>query len=151
MILAAQGIIDYALRAKNTYTSISDMNNIHAAASAEEKEDLKTMNIFRILYVLQHLDMGLNILGFIILSCLLYSIIKKKQDFFTLSLFFIPFDVVMRTLFVILILLMEIPGIDHVTKTVAHLITVLILNITWLLTILYKQQIQRETGKEKTM
>ena len=57
----------------------------------------------------------------------------------------------MRTLFVILILLMEIPGIDHVTKTVAHLITVLILNITWLLTILYKQQIQRETGKEKTM
>ena len=152
MILAVLGTIDYAVRAQMTYSSIREMiEEMNNFQRPQQEEDIKLLGIFRILYVLQNLNTGLNILGSVISSSLLYGVIKEKQHFLNLSLFFIPFDVVMRTLIMILLLLLKMPGVDPITTTVAHVITVLILNMTWLLTILYKQQIQRQTEKEKTM
>ena len=152
MILAVLGTIDYAVRAQMTYSSIREMiEEMNNFQRPQQEEDIKLLGIFRILYVLQKLNTGLNILGSVISSSLLYGVINEKQHFLNLSLFFIPFDVVMRTLIMILLLLLKMPGVDPITTTVAHVITVLILNMTWLLTILYKQQIQRQTEKEKTM
>ena len=153
-IFAALGIIDYALRAQITFTSISDIqvgwNNIQ---ETQAKENVELMNIFGILFVLSHLNAGLNILGSIILSSLLYGVISEKQHFLSPSLYFIPLDVILRTVLNINLLLVKIPenDIDPITVMVTHLITILILNITWLLIILYKQQIQNSLAKKEKL
>ena len=79
------------------------------------------------------------------------GVIKEQKYFLIPSLFFIPFDVVMRTVLIISLLYLKIPDTDPITTTITHVITVLILNINWVLTILCKQQIQKQTEKEKTM
>ena len=152
MIFAVHGIIDYAVRAQITYSSIREMtDDLNNFPMPQKEEDIELAGKFGILYFLQHLNTGLNILGFFISSCLLYGVIKEQKYFLTPSLFFIPFDIVMRTILIISALLLKNPGLDPITTTMTHVITVLILNVMWLLTILYKQQIQRQTEKEKTM
>ena len=152
IIFAVLGIIDYAIRTQITYSGINDIkvewNNIQGT---QVKENAGVINLFGILFVLQLLNTGLNILGFITSSSLLYGVISEKQHFLSPSLYFIPFDVILRTVLNINLLLVKIPenDIDPITVTVTHLITILILNITWFLTILYKQQIQRQAEKEK--
>ena len=152
IIFAALGIIDYAIRTQITYSGIIDTRvgwkNIQGT---QERENVELMKLFGIVFVIQHLNYGLNILGSIFSSSLLYGVISEKQHLLSPSLYFLPLDVILRTVLIIIMLLLEIPDINPITVTVTHLITILILNITWFLTILYKQQIQRQAEKEKNM
>ena len=152
IIFAALGIIEYAIRTQNTYSGIIDTRvGWKHIQGTQEKENVELMKLFRILFVVQHLNYGLNILGSIISSSLLYGVITEKKHFLSPSLYFFPLDVILRTVLVIILLLLKIPDIDPITTTVTHVITVLILNITWFVTIMFKQQIQRQAEKEKNI
>ena len=118
----------------------------------QEKENIELLeNLFKVLNLLYHVSAGLNILGIFISSSLLYGVIREKQHFLSPSLYFAPIDLILTSLLMIIQLDLKISEIDPIKNIVAYLFTVILLNITWLLTILYKQQIQKQTEKEKLM
>ena len=130
-------------------STISDMRvEWTKIKGTEEKESDGKKNIFGILFLIHHVNAGLNILGVIISSSLLYGVISEKQHFLSPSLYYFPLNVILTSMIVIIVLLLKIPDLDPIRITVGYVFTVLLRNLTWFLTILYKQQIQ-EQEKEK--
>ena len=82
IIFAALGIIEYAIRTQNTYSGIIDTRvGWKHIQGTQEKENVEFMKLFRILFDLHYVNYGLNILGSIISSSLLYGVITEKKHF----------------------------------------------------------------------
>ena len=148
ILFALFEIFEYTTGAQRQYSGISDIKVEWKNKGTKEKEKQELKNLFGIIFLIYHMNAGLNVIGIFISSSLLYGVIREKQQFLSPILYFFPFDVILRAVLMITLLFLKLPDLDPITTTVGYVFTVLFLNLTWVLTVVYKQQLQKQE-KEK--
>ena len=118
ILLASLLIFEYATGAWNFSLAISDMKlkyeiEWNKIQGTQEKENIELLeNLFGLLYLIYHVNAGLNIPGIFISSSLLYGVISEKQQFLSPILYFFPFDVILRAVLMITLLNLKLPDLD---------------------------------------